>query len=354
MSALKKQHFLPQFYMRNFGIWNTSNHQNEAKLIGLFNKRNKRLVFNASIKDQAFKKYYYDNDGEVEKVLSLMEGNAAPLIKRIIAENKLPANNQEISSLLTFIALTHYRNPIQASTILTQQEDLKSLVDEAVKKENGRLATDITPLPLKNVILFLLSLTLDTKKMLSDLAVRLVINETDRPFITSDNPVILYNQLTELKKWHFSGYGIVSKGLQIFFPLSPKHMVILYDDWAYKFVKRGNVESAVIHDANTISQLNILQFKNCSETVYFNQDITKDYIHSLFYTSEKFPDANKSKINVYGDIFNVSAVGVKTNLSLPFFSICKHAKLHYPTIGWQAMRPGALWIKEEIDRIKKQ
>lgn len=344
MSALKKQHFLPQFYMRNFGIQNPSN--DEVKQIGLFNLRNKVFIPNASIKDQAFKKNYYDNDGNIEKALSEMEDKAATLIREVILQRELPKDIDNIIRLLSFVSLTYYRNPVLANKVLNEQAEMDKHIKNAIGDEN--LGPEFEGMNLKQIIVFLLSFVVNTRRMLMDLKIKLLINESITPFITSDNPIVLYNQLTELKKWPFSGYGIISRGLQIFAPLSPTMMIVLYDDWAYKFVNKRQVESFEIKDTNVIEQLNILQCKNCSENLYFSDTVSRAYIVQLFEKSKKFPNVHVAKVKEFGNVGMQAETGIQTGLSVPFFNTKKVAKQHKPTIGWQAMRPEALSIMEKV------
>jgi len=57
---------------------------------------------------------------------------------------------------------------------------------------------------------------------ISDLSIKLLINETDRPFITSDSPSIFFNFL-RLKELSMRGWQ--APGLMIFVPLSDDFML---------------------------------------------------------------------------------------------------------------------------------
>ena len=65
-----------------------------------------------------------------------------------------------------------------------------------------------------------------------DLKCKFLINKTRIPFITSDNPAVIYNQFLERMKQE--SYALGSRGLQIYFPLTPKVAVIYYDSECYK------------------------------------------------------------------------------------------------------------------------
>ena len=67
--------------------------------------------------------------------------------------------------------------------------------------------------------------------LISDLATRLLINETEKPFIASDSPTVFYNFL---KLADLSMIGWQSPGLMLFLPLSEEIMLWLSDSQMYK------------------------------------------------------------------------------------------------------------------------
>lgn len=107
--------------------------------------------------------------------------------------------------------------------------ELDSYGDEEMAmriKEYKQKAPNITEFTLSNVS--------NSIKRTFDLKVKLLINTTVTPFITSDHPVIRYNQFLEMRRHPGGNAGLAAKGLQVFLPLSPKHMLLFYDDWVYK------------------------------------------------------------------------------------------------------------------------
>lgn len=102
-----------------------------------------------------------------------------------------------------------------------------------------------------------------------DLRMHLLVNETDREFITSDDPVVLHNQYCEGITWQgVSGWN--ATGLQIFFPLSPTQLVVLFDADTYKLGRshRGETVTRLTNERD-IAQLNSLQILNAHHNVYF-------------------------------------------------------------------------------------
>lgn len=124
-----------------------------------------------------------------------------------------------------------------------------------------------------------------------DLTIKILKNETGNPFITSDFPIVKYNQFLEIKKWGHSrtGYGIT--GLQIFIPINNDLCIIFFDSSIYKV---GNKKDSkiIISDKADVDSLNILQFTNCLEHVYFSDKASIEYIRNLKIKSKEFKKAN--------------------------------------------------------------
>ena len=93
-----------------------------------------------------------------------------------------------------------------------------------------------------NVIIDVMHIVCKHPYILLNLKWRLLINNTNLPFIISDNPVCLYNQFAE--KRHCSLCGLALSGLQVFYPLTPHLGMFYFDGDIYKCrsVKRHFVE----------------------------------------------------------------------------------------------------------------
>ncbi len=88
MAENKRQHFVPQFYMRKFSV------DAERKLISLYVIDGERHVPAASIRDQAYEDYFYGKAG-VEDDLKELEAVVSPIIAKAIGENALPERMSE-------------------------------------------------------------------------------------------------------------------------------------------------------------------------------------------------------------------------------------------------------------------
>src|SRR5689334_10603486 len=73
-----KHHFVPQSYLRQFASGDN------LRQISLYNFNNEKLIQYASIKDQAYVKFLYGKDDELEKALCHLEGYFADIIRKTI------------------------------------------------------------------------------------------------------------------------------------------------------------------------------------------------------------------------------------------------------------------------------
>jgi hypothetical protein len=74
----KNQHYVPQFYLRFFGV--------NSKFIHLYNVRKKLYIPKATIKHQCYKRKFYGSDGIIENELALMEQTYSQIIRGVLRE----------------------------------------------------------------------------------------------------------------------------------------------------------------------------------------------------------------------------------------------------------------------------
>ena len=91
----------------------------------------------------------------------------------------------------------------------------------------------------------------------------IVVETASDVFITSDNPVFKYNQYFEdIQNHGITGLG--QTGIQIFLPLSPKQILVLYDKDVYDYVKKQPPTEG------DVDVLNGLQVISADSNLYFN------------------------------------------------------------------------------------
>ena len=135
---------------------------------------------------------------------------------------------------------------------------------------------------------------------------KVLVNRTDVEFITSDNPVVIYNQCFEGADASNGGNGgLANTGLQIFLPLSAGHLLVFYDKKVYKIgrKKSGYCEVSTKDD---IRQFNDLQYLNCVENLYAYSGFTCGNIVSL-------ENRNNKRIRARLSIFDEQNEGAQPN-----------------------------------------
>lgn len=254
----KKQHYLPQFYLKSWEL--SDKHQ-----IYVYDKELDSFRIN-NIKDVASERYFYDfklndflpneelqmlhnygYDVDVNKELQLLEhafsaeleAPASFLIEKILGGAKTATpwhiNNcffiseqekNDLSAFLSFqfIRIKHVRDAIMDGSdclvqILTNIGASQETIDKfTISKEQAKRIH--------------LSMILD-KPHLSELVESfnrltwmLGINKTNKPFLTSDHPIGTYGHI---KHQCVPMNGILSKGVEVFFPLSPNAILLMVD-----------------------------------------------------------------------------------------------------------------------------
>jgi len=262
MGTRKEHHFLPKFYLKNFSV------DQDDKHICIYNIDTRFFFDRAPISGQAKAKYLYGTDDVMEARLEEIENQSARTIRAIIDDNRMPSSLDDLRKLGEFILYQ------QARTI-RNAEVMNSMTDSLNQSMFGDAAPD-----QKTGVRELLELMDGRLPYLAYLDYKLVINDNPTPFISCDHPVVLYNRMMEIKQ-HTTPGAWANMGLQIFFPISPDHLIYIHDRFTYTTSSR--IGSAVIdkpteHD---VAQLNTLQFLNCGEMLYFDNHFNKSDAETL-------------------------------------------------------------------------
>lgn len=284
MTDKKNQHYIPKFYLRNFSYLKNKNQ------IGVFNIYNQKFIQTAKLKTQGSKNFFYGNDGITEDNLADIEGVLSRTVRKIIETRELPRKKGEgHSELLLFVTLTDMRNPVKVESVKSHLQGMKdNLLKLDPKGNHGRFI----PNPSHDeIIKMLLSNSVEMVNMISDLDYKLLINKTDKPFISSDFPVVKYNQFLEKSNWKLSKSGYGTVGLQIFLPLNSEFILVFFDSSIYKIgdKKKRYLE---IRNISDVDSLNKLQFINCFKTIYFDEKADELYISKIANISKKYRRAN--------------------------------------------------------------
>ena len=324
MSDRKNQHYVPQFYLRNFSVGA------ERRQINLYNIPKGLLITNASLKHQASADYFYGTDGQLEEKFSELEMHSSEIIKKIILSFYCPPSLQDEHYLLVLFIIT-----LRARTVYTAEEQAE-MTDKFIKiifKNSGYSDDLLDSISAKYQFPTSVSIYAAAKAhfLAMDLRYKVIRNRTGIPFLTSDNPVVYYNQFLETRKYFGCNIGIAIKGFQIFLPLSPITMIVFYDNQVYRLGSdKKSVIDLILKD--DVVTLNGLQYLNAHTNLYFDDRIEASVIDTIKSKYQKYLRHNKASVDEYFDRVNKSEVllhlyseEIRCSLKLSFINIKKSA-----------------------------
>jgi hypothetical protein len=273
----KNQHFVPEFYFNFFS--------EDEKTIRGYNLKSKKH-YKGPFSNQASKNYFYGENTEIEKSFSQIEGKFKSVLKNIIESNSfLKIKELDYLEMLRFISFQHNRTEYSKK----QTEDfIDKLYDNAIKplmKSNKELMSKVSEEDINNTKIiypegFLIGTlyALESNILLTDLVPILILNETNKEFVFSDNPIVFYNLIYRDSGHSFE--GIQSPGLLVFCPISPKHCIFLYDPEYYD-IKCERDNSLILKSEKDIYNVNKLQFHKSLSNIYYGNGKEEDEIDKL-------------------------------------------------------------------------
>jgi hypothetical protein len=293
MPEHKKQHYVPRFYLRH---WSEDG-------IGLYRYFLANETSERSNIENTCQSFYHHGKGEpgaeLEKAISQLEAKQAPLLQEILDARNLafipvspltsPKDSQAFQrwALDVFILLTDRRTKKAKKEIEELANALLDILKPILAQSDEAKARGITPEALRRVRVRRDTANLEgivsaliNPSAISDLAVKLLINETKKPFITSDSPTVFYNTL-KLGDMIMTGWQ--APGLMIFLPLNKEIALWLFDPSIYKLeANTTNDGTAVLlRKPEDIDELNRLQILNADEFAIFPKPEYNEYVSSL-------------------------------------------------------------------------
>lgn len=265
MSKAKKQHFVPQFYLKNF---TDSNHRIYA--FDLVNGKS----FSTSTWNIAHQDNYYDNESldqftgveqVVEKALSGSESRAAEVLRKLITLLKANDLNSFTKSdyveLADHILTQHKRTPehrILTTQRLEKERQLRSKgASDEVIKELALEAEKYDP-QFQQIYGLLSSQVLRDIEGLCDQYWVFWSNKTRGNFYTSDHPVV--------------GNIDTEERFEIYFPITPKFSLSIRvkDHFPHDVLMHQKINEVL--DPEYIEYYNKVILINCSRQVYSEED----------------------------------------------------------------------------------
>jgi hypothetical protein len=262
MPALRKQHSVPRFYLRNFAV------DDKGRQIGTYSLRGAHFFERTSIRDQACSNLFYDESGRIERGLSRIEDAAAPIVQEILHANSLPPTRSYAFQFLLFFVVTMLLRTETRARVTSNM--LRTVLGKALELQYGKKLANSVLISLKHEGSMSFSGLPELFKCIMDMRFFLVANRSTVEFITSDSPAILTNPFARFKGLYRDNCGFRSKGLVILFPLSPFLLLCGMDPMMYRnpVSRQRHVE---LYEEAAIDDVNSNQILQCSNSVYFHE-----------------------------------------------------------------------------------
>lgn len=268
MGEFKKQHYVPQVYLRRFTP--------DGERLYVFDKLHEdhaRRIRRSKVRDIAHENDFYDIAPEV------MKPEFRPEHNRKMIENLLGRFDAELGSgveqLITAVKSgrrldvnqrAHLARALGIQAVRTR--DTRDTIKEAYLQSVGAILRDLTErnfpgqghltprveikpgfLPVYHAQFMLESGINTIGKAFMKHTWIIGVNKTKQLLYTSDQPVVRFAHIDDP---HFSNEGFAAPGIEVAFPLDSEHLLIMrdrrapYGDWAYNWsvvdLNDGNVE----------------------------------------------------------------------------------------------------------------
>lgn len=269
MADKKNQHFVPQYYFRFFS--------DNKKFIPLISLVDGKIIPTASIRDQASKSYFY-GDKDMEERINELENLFLPPLRKLKDYKSFDQLSLE-EAILVIQGVVFQRSRTLAARLdqeSTGQEWVDMMLEIAINtseeltaEDRARLKENFRAVPnMAEIQKIQMIEAIKNAHFLSDLGMAVLKNRTNRPFIFGDAPVVYFNYFQKNIK-NRGVLGMRNPGLQIYFPISPRTAIFLYDTNTYKpeVNKLSQIDIRIKAD---VDSLNMLQIHNSASAIYLN------------------------------------------------------------------------------------
>jgi len=218
MTAPKKQHYVPQFLLKNFSAGKKGKEQ-----VWVLDKLTEK-IYRTSITNAGHENYFYeyhgdDGDIELEDLMQKMDSIGAEIIQSSIEKAQFPSDPKDRVWLAYFVALQMLRTPVTRK----EMENFRNLlihkwgadirVDSADKRTVGEYGGEDDKFSSLTVI----DGVPEFAKLLQEKVWVLTQAPEGMPYIISDNPVSRHNMIERPGRGNL---GLTSYGIELHMPIS--------------------------------------------------------------------------------------------------------------------------------------
>lgn len=225
------QHYVPRLHLRRFST------KPDGDSVYCFDKQNKRS-FETSVGNTATENFFYDPktklEPEMEEFLEDLEGRVTnPYDKMVENESLSVLSEDNKEAVAEFLGVQMIRTRGERSSIQGIIEGIEEQVGrenmtEELKEEIDETKKEDTLREMQNDLIK--EAGGQFGDMLMKLDWHLFLNDSDLPYYTSDFPVVRHN---ELDFGPYGELGLMNRGVQVYFPLTPWVMLAIIETSAY-------------------------------------------------------------------------------------------------------------------------
>ena len=319
-NIVKKQHYVPRFYLRKFSKINDNDNDKKNKIL-VFDKKNKKK-YSSSVYNIACENYFYDIENGttvkekqvVESAFSDLETKFSILLNKLInrceqKENYFTAlmstkkEREEFSFyiIMQLLRTKKYRKKTSKTTMKLLNDMLSFLVmDYELKSKDKKIDINEINVGVDEKLLHL-EVLMDENFIeeltgfITNSCWIFIHNKTEIPFATSDNPIcrvpriidenyLFYNQSNEIcMKKQLSLTELISPFLEINFPLSPDVSLKIIRDKVPNYEKWKKLKNRLVpvERVDIINAVNQYQFSMAYEKVFINPNY--EYLINNYY-----------------------------------------------------------------------
>lgn len=225
------QHYVPRLHLRRFSTAPDSNS------VYCYDKQNKRS-FLTSVDGTATENFFYDGKTELvpemENFLEKLEKRVGTPYEKIVKNQSLSClTKKEKVAIALFLGVQMVRTRGSRSSMRGMVEGIEEKVGrenmaEKLKKELDEMKAEESLRELRNNLIK--DASSDFANIMTTLDWHLFLNETELPYYTSDFPVVRHN---ELDFGPYGNLGLMNRGIQIYFPLTPWMLLSIVEPSVY-------------------------------------------------------------------------------------------------------------------------
>lgn len=281
MTKPKKQHYVPQFLLRNFA----NGRKNKAKVWVLDKKFSK--IYPASVRDVAHENKFYEYHGEsgdleFEDLMGKLDSIGAGIIAAMTKKSKIPDSAEAQTWLSYFVAAQMIRTP----SVREDMENFRQMIihkwggDIKAHPDDPKTIGEYGPEDAKISSLGLIKDVPKFAEMLKDKVWFLCESPEISPYIISDSPVTKHNMIDH---WPRSSLGLRKEGIEVYMPFSSNLMLhIMCPTIAEAALRTPILEAEFSRSLHTN-----IPFKHEPGNVEFVNSLQVIYAERFVYAKEK-------------------------------------------------------------------